>query len=76
MQVFALFVQICVLSFGISMLSSAARQSDSREPPADDWPQLMPVPEGKTAVAVVDVGAAVVDAIQPGIGLQFGSVEP
>ena len=53
------FVQICVLSFGVNTLFRASRQSDKRAPPTGDWPQLIPVPEGKTAVAVVEVDEVV-----------------
>lgn len=65
----------------------AERQSESLEPPVEDWPHVMPVPEGNTAAGVEAVeeeddvvddidGGFVEEGTQPGMGVQFGSVEP
>lgn len=77
----ALLVQICVLSLGISTLPSASRQSERRAPPMVDWPQDMPVPDGKTAVAVVEVDVAAAAGVEEeevelgvGVGVTLAAV--
>lgn len=79
----SVLVQISVLSFGISTLLSALRQSARRVPPEADWPQLIPVLEGKTAVAVVEVEEGVTfgivvnrTAVEVDVGVVGLLVEP